>query len=312
MSKLGNEIFEVLMSFKNKLVSITHKRFILAYCLTIILCIPAYAQTFVDKGTTAVDNGEAASLISAFLFFFLAFIFAIVWLLGKWRYPVRNENSVMGKYKLRHNEFLDVKLVSKLLYGFLISQAILNAFYLIYILQDFSFAAIEPRFNRIEDSFAYIAFYYFLFFFSIFTFLMWKKTALYNQSILHQKTIKSWPAIYWYFIPIFNLWKPFLIMKRIFNGLNIDRKYRFLLIIWWSFNFLMFLSFTVALIFPLIFTTQTFEWLHLGIIDDYFMPIVIILEFIELIWLIASVKLFNFISKAQISAIEQQIIEEKI
>ena len=141
---------------------------------------------------------------------------------------------------------------------------------------------------------------------------MWKKTALYNQSILDQKAIKSWPAVYWYFIPVFNLWKPFLIMKRIFHALNIDKKYFFLLILWWSMNFLIFLILTVALMLPVFFPTHTFTWLHLGIIDDYFMPAIIIIEFILMIWLIASFKLFSLISKAQISAIEQQIIQEKI
>lgn len=71
---------------------------------------------------------------------------------------------------------------------------------------------------------------------SIVFFFIWVHRANYNARKLGSQNMKFTPgwSVGWYFIPIFNLWKPYQAMKEIWNASNaVNKSGGFILGIWW-------------------------------------------------------------------------------
>ncbi|MEE6031296.1 DUF4328 domain-containing protein [Avibacterium paragallinarum] len=85
--------------------------------------------------------------------------------------------------------------------------------------------------------------FYRLFFFSfLISYLIWVYKAHFNLSLLGAKNLRysHASAVWWWFVPIANLWKPYSVLKEIITqsqklafGSIQDNKFAILLIIWW-------------------------------------------------------------------------------
>lgn len=145
-------------------------------------------------------------------------------------------NELQDNISKPSTEFYDIVKIQKILNGFLVVSAVVSCFAAINIFKE---NGIQQKYNKAllyENDPALLLMQTIPVIIAMVLFLFWKKKSTDNLVALKgTQSITPAGAVYWYFIPIFSFWKPFVAMKNLVDGFRVipDGNY-ILLYIWWG------------------------------------------------------------------------------